>query len=79
MNLDGQIILCVDKLDQNRKLFESPAIFPKRFYSAGFYIFRKGAPDPGTVCNHRRPVRMTGQLPRLRQLFAFVLFVKIMD
>ena len=74
MDLDGQILLCVDKFDQNRKITEPSAVGSKDFFSCRLYVLFQCLSGIRTVYNRRRTVRMTGQFPCLSQHVAVIFF-----
>ena len=67
MDLDRQVVLRVNELGQDRELAESPAVGPEHFHTLCVQIFLQRFPGIGTIHDHRRSVRMTGQFPCLSQ------------
>ena len=75
MDLNGQIVPGVNELGQNRELAESTAVRAERLHSHCVQILLQRFARIGSVHDHRRPVRVAGELPRLRQNFAVILHV----
>ena len=72
VDLDRQVVLRVDELGQNREFPESAAMGSKHFHPLCLKIVPKGFSLVGSVHDHGRAVRMTGELPRLSQDVSFI-------
>ena len=67
MDLDRQVVLCVDEFGQDGKLAESSAVCAEHLHALSVQVFLQRFSGVWTVHDHRRSVRMAGQFPRLRQ------------
>ena len=60
VDLDRQVVLCVDKFGQDRKLTEPSAVGAEHLHAFRIQILLQRFSGVGTIHDHRRPVRMTG-------------------
>ena len=79
MDLDGQVVPCIDEFCQDGEIPEPPAVRSQYLPSLSADIFRKRLPGICSISDNRRAVRMAGQLPRLRQHFPFIFFSIFLD
>ena len=75
MNLDREIVPCVNKLGQNRKLPESPAMCAKHFHALNIQILLQGFSRIRAVHDHGGAVRMAGKFPGLCKDLSVILYV----
>ena len=75
MDLDRQVVLGVDEFGQDRELAESSAVRPEYLHTLSIQVFLQRFSGIRTIYDHRRPVRMTGQFPCLRQDFSVKLHI----
>ena len=67
MYLNGQILLCIDKFDQNRELLEGLAVCTQYLFALGINIFLESFTCIFSVYDITWAARMTGKLPGLCQ------------
>ena len=60
MHLDGKVVLCVDKLDQDGKFTENLAVAAQHAKTVGSDIVLQRPPGKGAVGNDAGSVRMAG-------------------
>ena len=58
MYLNRQVLLCIDELDQNREVPESPAVVSKHSFSFCFYVFCQCLSGIPSVGDPGRTIRM---------------------
>ena len=77
MHLHGQIIACIDQLDEQREIRKLLRIFAEHAPAFSRQPFLERLSLRRTVCNHALAVPMTGKFPTLgdlRQLCLFAVF-----